>query len=74
MKSILTPYQISLTIKRLANQVLENHFKKESIIVIGIQPRGILLSNRIVAEIKKENSLVHLYYGKLDITFRDGYS
>ncbi len=69
MKSILTPYQISLTIKRLANQVLENHFKKESIIVIGIQPRGILLSDRIVAEIKKENSLVHLYYGKLDITF-----
>ncbi len=67
--SILTPYQISLTIKRLANQVLENHVSKESVVLIGLQPRGIFLSDRIAAEIKKENSSITLNYGKLDITF-----
>jgi len=69
LKSILTPYQISLTIKRLANQLLENHLSKETLIIIGLQPRGIFLSDRIVAEIKKENNTLPIYYGKLDITF-----
>jgi len=69
LKSILTPYQISLTIKRLANQLLENHLSKESIIIIGLQPRGIFLSDRIVAEIKREDNSIPLHYGKLDITF-----
>jgi pyrimidine operon attenuation protein/uracil phosphoribosyltransferase len=69
LKSILTPYQISLTIKRLANQLIENHLLKESITLIGLQPRGIFLSDRIVAEIKRENSSLPLNYGKLDITF-----
>ncbi len=69
MKSILNPYQISLTIKRLANQLLENHLSKETLIIIGLQPRGIFLSERIVTEIKNENSSIPLNYGKLDITF-----
>ena len=69
LKSILTPYQISLTIKRLANQLLENHLSKETLNIIGLQPRGIFLSERIVAEIKNENSSIPLNYGKLDITF-----
>ncbi len=69
MKSILTPYQISLTIKRLANQLLENHLLKETLIIIGLQPRGIFLSDRVVAEVKNENRLISLNYGKLDITF-----
>jgi pyrimidine operon attenuation protein/uracil phosphoribosyltransferase len=69
LKSILTPYQISLTVKRLANQLLENHLSKEGITLIGLQPRGIFLSDRIVAEIKKENISLPLNYGKLDITF-----
>jgi pyrimidine operon attenuation protein/uracil phosphoribosyltransferase len=69
LKSILNPYQISLTIKRLANQLLENHLSKETLIIIGLQPRGIFLSERIVTEIKNENSSIPLNYGKLDITF-----
>ena len=69
MKSILTPHQISLTIKRLANQLLENHLSKESMILIGLQPRGIFLSDRIVEDIKREDSAIALNYGKLDITF-----
>ncbi|MGV3528767.1 MAG: bifunctional pyr operon transcriptional regulator/uracil phosphoribosyltransferase PyrR [Flavisolibacter sp.] len=69
MKTILTQQQIDLTIKRLANQVLENHVDLAQTVLLGIQPRGIYLSDRIVAEIKKEAQGVDLSYGKLDITF-----
>jgi len=37
--------------------------------MIGLQPRGIYLSDRIVDEIKKETSEDKIQYGKLDITF-----
>ena len=37
--------------------------------VIGIQPRGIFLSDRIVAELKEILQTDKINYGKLDITF-----
>ena len=69
MKSILSQEQLSVTIKRLAHQILENHINLENTSVIGIQPRGVFLSDRIVEEIKKEVSPKKIQYGKLDITF-----
>jgi pyrimidine operon attenuation protein/uracil phosphoribosyltransferase len=69
LKSILTKQQLAITIKRLAHQVLENHINLENTVLIGIQPRGIYLSDQIVAEIKKELPNKKIQYGKLDITF-----
>lgn len=69
MKSILTQKQIQLTVKRLAHQVLENHIDLENTVLIGIQPRGIFLSDRIVDELKNLLSPAKIVYGKLDITF-----
>ena len=69
MKSILTESQLEITIKRLAHQVLENHVDFSNTVVVGLQPRGIYLSDRIVDEIKKETSEDKIQYGKLDITF-----
>ena len=69
MKSILTEQQLEITIKRLAHQVLENHVDLTNTVVIGLQPRGIYLSDRIVDEIKKETGSDKIQYGKLDITF-----
>lgn len=69
MKSLLNEQQIQLTIKRLANQILENHVELNNTVLIGIQPRGIYLSDRIVQEIKAEAGNANLQYGKLDITF-----
>jgi pyrimidine operon attenuation protein/uracil phosphoribosyltransferase len=60
---------MSLTIKRLANQILENHVQMKNTVLIGIQPRGIYLSDRIVSEIAKEKGDGDFFYGKLDITF-----
>lgn len=69
MKSILSAKQISLTIQRLANQLIETHASFQNSVLIGLQPRGILLGNRIVATLKQELPQVTLQYGKLDITF-----
>lgn len=59
--------QIQLTVKRLANQVLENNVQLQNTVLIGIQPRGIFLSDRIVKELSSE--IGNILYGKLDITF-----
>ncbi len=69
MKSILNQQQIHLTIKRLSNQIIENHPDLENVALIGLQPRGIFLSERIVTEVKSEINEVSFDYGKLDITF-----
>ncbi len=69
LKSILTEPQLAITIKRLAHQVLENHVDLANTVMIGLQPRGIYLSDRIVDEIKKDTPADKIHYGKLDITF-----
>ena len=69
MKSVLNPQQIELTIKRLAHQILENNIQLNNTVVIGIQPRGIFLSDRIVKELYLETEASKIQYGKLDITF-----
>ncbi|MBY0482332.1 MAG: bifunctional pyr operon transcriptional regulator/uracil phosphoribosyltransferase PyrR [Chitinophagaceae bacterium] len=69
MKTILSKEQLALTIKRLANQILENHPQLQNTVIIGMQPRGIFLSNRIVQELKSLVNSDLIQYGKLDITF-----
>lgn len=69
MKTILTDQQLAITIQRLTHQLLENHVDLENTVLIGIQPRGIYFSNRIVKEIAKLVAPGKIFYGKLDITF-----
>ena len=69
MKTLLSEQQLVITIKRLAHQVLENHLNLENTVIIGIQPRGVFLSDQLVGEIKKELPRTKIQYGKLDITF-----
>lgn len=69
MKSILTSRQLAITIKRLAHQVLENHVDLSDTVIIGLQPRGVYLSDQIVAAIRQEMPGKQVEYGKLDITF-----
>lgn len=60
---------MSLTVKRLAQQVLENHPGLDNTVLIGLQPRGVQLSNRIVQLLEEQLSPEKVVYGKLDITF-----
>jgi pyrimidine operon attenuation protein/uracil phosphoribosyltransferase len=69
LKSILSEQQLAITIKRLAHQVLENHMDLENTVLIGIQPRGVYLSDQLVEEIRKQVPKENIFYGKLDITF-----
>ncbi len=68
MKAILTGEQLSITIRRLAHQILESNDIRD-IIIIGLQPRGIFLSDQLVEEIRKEIPNQKFHYGNLDITF-----
>jgi pyrimidine operon attenuation protein/uracil phosphoribosyltransferase len=68
-KTILNEEQLGITIQRLCHQVLENHIGLENTVLIGIQPRGIYFSDRIVAQIRSQAGIGKILYGKLDITF-----
>jgi len=54
LKTILTDQQLAITIQRLGNQLLENHLDLKDTVLIGIQPRGIYFSDRIVKELSKQ--------------------
>lgn len=69
MKIILNESQLRITIQRLANQLLENHLDLENTVLIGIQPRGIYFSDRVVQQLQTLVTPASIQYGKLDITF-----
>ncbi len=66
---ILNTPQFALTIDRLCYQLIENHNDFKDTVLIGIQPRGIYLSNRINERLKVLRPDSQFQYGKLDITF-----
>jgi len=67
-RTLLTTGQLDLTIQRLAHQLLEEESNLDDIVFIGVQPRGIFLSDEIhrIAEDLVKGKIA---YGKLDITF-----
>jgi pyrimidine operon attenuation protein/uracil phosphoribosyltransferase len=69
LKTILTADQLAFTIRRLSHQILEHHPGLSDTVLIGIQPRGIHLSNRVVEQIALLIAPQKIRYGKLDITF-----
>ncbi|HEY2648021.1 MAG TPA: bifunctional pyr operon transcriptional regulator/uracil phosphoribosyltransferase PyrR, partial [Puia sp.] len=69
MKTILTEEELGLTIQRLSHQLLENHLSFQDLVIIGIQPRGIYFSDRIVQQINEQIKPAKITYGKLDNTF-----
>lgn len=74
MRTILNSQQLSITLDRLCHQLIENHLDFKETVLIGLQPRGIYLSDRIHEKLKKILPDVAVPYGKLDITFyRDDY-
>lgn len=60
---------MAITIRRLAQQVLENHLEISDSVFLGVQPRGIFVSDRLVDEIRRQAGHKPIQYGKLDITF-----
>lgn len=69
MKTLLDHNQLNITLQRLAHQLVENHISFSETVIIGIQPRGVWLSDRIARIVKQITGKQHIDYGKLDITF-----
>jgi pyrimidine operon attenuation protein/uracil phosphoribosyltransferase len=69
VKTVLNEQQLNITIKRLSHQILENHMHLKDTVIIGIQPRGVFVSDHIVAELKNLLPGKEISYGILDITF-----
>lgn len=59
---------LEVTIIRLCKQLIENHEDISETVILGMQPRGTLLADRIQRGIKRELG-VDLPIGYLDITF-----
>ena len=69
MQILLSAQQLHLTIKRLAHQLIENQDDLENVVFIGIQPRGVIVGNKIIEIISQLSEGKNINYGILDITF-----
>ncbi|MFK7900638.1 MAG: bifunctional pyr operon transcriptional regulator/uracil phosphoribosyltransferase PyrR [Cyclobacteriaceae bacterium] len=67
-KNILNEQSIAITIQRLCHQLIENHTTFENSILIGLQPRGSYLANRI-KDVLEELVGKEFPLGLLDTTF-----
>lgn len=67
-QEILNAKQFDLTLQRLCRQLIENHNDFSTTVLIGLQPRGIRVLNRIKALIE-EILDKEIQCGTLDITF-----
>ena len=68
-RNILPAERFGLTLDRLCHQLIENYDDFEGACIIGVQPRGTLLADRIHAKLTTITGLPSIAYGKLDITF-----
>ncbi len=66
---ILDTARFQLVIDRLCHQLIENHKDFKNTAIIGVQPRGIFLAQRIQKRIQEITKIKKLELGKLDITF-----
>jgi len=68
-RQILNQKDIQITIERLCHQLIEHHDSFENTVIIGVQPRGKLLSSRIIVKLKQLLNTANLESGSLDISF-----
>jgi|TARA_B110000116_G_scaffold111432_1_gene96672 pyrimidine operon attenuation protein/uracil phosphoribosyltransferase len=68
-KIIINNTKFNIIVERLSHQLIENHDDFRETVLIGIQPRGIHLCNRIHQKLSSiiSNSIIKV--GNLDITF-----
>ena len=66
---ILNTEQFQLTIERLCQQLIEEFDFFEQTCLVGIQPRGVLLADRLHKRLLAILGLPFIEYGLLDITF-----
>ncbi len=68
-RNILPAERFGLTLDRLCHQLIENYDDFEGACLVGVQPRGTLLADRIHRKLSSITGISSIAYGKLDITF-----
>ncbi|MEJ6791160.1 MAG: bifunctional pyr operon transcriptional regulator/uracil phosphoribosyltransferase PyrR [Lacinutrix sp.] len=68
-KVLLNATDINIILHRLACQLIENHKDFSNTVLIGLQPRGKYLANRLAQMLKTDYKIKNLQLGQLDITF-----
>tara|TARA_R100000306_G_scaffold125_1_gene207 strand:+ start:23766 stop:24305 length:540 start_codon:yes stop_codon:yes gene_type:complete len=68
-KVLLNATEINIALHRLACQLIENHDTFTGTVLIGIQPRGVFLAERLKALLEDEYKIKNIQLGYLDITF-----
>lgn len=68
-KILLTSKEVNIILHRLACQLIEKHLDFSNTILIGLQPRGRFLAQRIKEILEREYGVNDIKLGFLDITF-----
>ena len=68
-KVLLNSKAINIILHRLACELIENHLDFSQTILIGIQPRGAFLADRLKIILQEEYDIPAIQLGYLDITF-----
>tara|TARA_B100000902_G_C27147041_1_gene831679 strand:- start:72 stop:611 length:540 start_codon:yes stop_codon:yes gene_type:complete len=68
-REILDKDAIKITIERLCHQLIENHNDFNNTVIIGVQPRGTYLSNRILSKLGEIVPASKIQSGNIDISF-----
>ena len=68
-KIIINKSKFNIIVERLSHQLIENHGDFKETVLIGIQPRGTHLCNRIHQNLSSLLSNQNIKVGNLDITF-----
>ena len=68
-KVLLNSREVNIILHRLACQLIENHLDFSQTVLVGIQPRGTWLANRLKKMLVAEYGIAQVRLGCLDITF-----
>lgn len=68
-KVLLNAKEVNIILHRLACQLIEKHNDFSNTVLIGLQPRGVFLANRIAKILKDNYNIKNIQLGLLDITF-----
>ena len=68
-KLLLNAHQIDILLHRLACQLIEKHLDFSKTVLIGLQPRGAFVLDRIIDLLSKYYGVTDIAHGKLDTTF-----
>ena len=68
-KVLLNSKEVNIILHRLACQLIEKHLDFKDTILVGIQPRGTFLAERLKDMLENEYNTPEIKLGYLDITF-----